>query len=161
MRKVLALYLGATALLVVLVTPTFASPASGVAPTVLSRGTFDRFKVMSNPDNGGLVKLETKSDTEVWVRQHVYQPGGSTGWHAHPYPVLITVVEGELMFYRYDDPTCTPVKVKAGEGYVDDGRGHLGRNEGAVRAVDVSVILSPVAAPFRSELDAPAPACEF
>jgi hypothetical protein len=95
------------------------------------------------------------------VRQHTYAAGGFTGWHAHPYPVFITVIQGQLTFYEYDDPTCTPHVVSAGQGYVDSGRGHIGRNETDAVAVDVSVILAPVGGAFRSELPEPGPYCSF
>jgi hypothetical protein len=66
-----------------------------------------------------------------------------------------------LTFYEADDPTCTPKVVNEGEGYVDNGHGHLGRNESGAPAIDVSVILAPVGLPFRGELPAPNPYCEF
>ena len=138
-----------------------ASPASGVTPTVLARGTFDSFKVMSNPDNGGLFKAEAKGPIDVVVRRHEYAVGATTGWHAHPYPVFITVITGSVTFYDYDDPTCSPIVVSAGHGYVDSGRGHIGRNESGQPAVDISVIMAPVGAAFRSELSAPNPYCGF
>lgn len=160
-RSIAAAFISGVALVTTAVTMTLASPPSNVTPTLLARGTYDAFKVMSYPENGGLAKVEAKEPIDVVVRQHVYAPGGSTGWHAHPYPVLITVKEGSLTFYRYDDPTCTPIVVGPGGGYVDDGKGHLARNEGAVQAVDISVILAPVGAAFRSELSAPNPNCGF
>ena len=95
------------------------------------------------------------------VRTHAYDPGGSTGWHTHPGPVFITVLEGSVTFYEADDPTCTPKVVYAGEGYVDTGRGHYGRNETGAPAKDVTVILAPVGQPFRGELPAPSPYCGF
>lgn len=138
-----------------------ASPPSNVSATVLARGTFDSFKVMSNPEAGGLFKAQAKSSIDVVVRQHAYEPGDYTGWHAHPYPVFVTVKEGTLTFYEYDDPTCTPIVVSAGEGYVDSGRGHMAVNESGVSALDVSVILAPVGGGFRTELAAPNPYCGF
>ena len=149
-----ALALGAGAI-------ALASPPSGVTPTLLARGTYDNFKVMSHPKPAGLYKAEAKRPIDVVVRRHEYGPGGSTGWHAHPYPVFVTVISGEVTFYDYDDPTCTPTVVSAGEGYVDSGHGHIGRNESGEPAVDVSVIMAPVGAAFRSELDAPGPHCAF
>lgn len=160
-RTPLAVLTATAILALTVVSIATASPASNVTPTLLARGTFDAFKVTSFPDNGGLVKVEAKETLDVVVRQHTYLPGGSTGWHAHPYPVLITVKEGALTFYDTNDPTCTPIVVTAGHGYVDAGTGHLVRNETAEIAVDVSVILAPVGAPFRSELDAPNPNCGF
>ena len=151
----------AAAALLAIATVTLGSPASGVTPTLLARGTYDAFKVMSYPDNGGLFKAEAKQPIDVVVRRHDYAPGGSTGWHAHPYPVLITVTQGTLTFYEYDDPTCTPHRVSAGEGYVDSGHGHIARNETDQPAEDTSVIFAPVGGAFRTELAAPGPFCPF
>jgi len=148
-------------LLAAVVSMTFASPPSGVTPTLLARGSYPDFKVASFPDNGGMFKAEAKGPIDVVVRRHDYVAGGSTGWHKHPYPVLITVVQGTLTFYDANDPTCTPTVVSVGGGYVDSGEGHLVRNETGAAAVDISVIMAPVGAPFRSEIDAPNPNCGF
>ena len=140
---------------------TIASSPSGVTPTLLARGTYDSFKVMWYPEGSGLFKAEAKQPLDVVVRRHDYAVGGTTGWHSHPFPVFVTVISGEVTFYDYADPTCTPTVVSAGEGYVDSGSGHLGRNESGQPAVDVSVIMAPVGAPFRGELVAPSPHCGF
>ena len=151
----------AIALLTFAVNVTFASPPSGVTPTLLARGAFDSFKVMSYPDGAGLFKAEAKQPIDIVVRRHDYAVGSSTGWHAHPYPVFITVISGEITFYEYNDPTCTPHVVRAGQGYVDSGEGHIGRNESGALATDISVIMAPTASPFRAELTAPGPFCAF
>lgn len=147
--------------LAALVAVAVASPPVGVTPTLLARGTYDSFKVRSYPHGPGDFKAEAKAPTDIVVRRHAYAPGSSTGWHTHPGPVFVTVVAGEVTFYEYDDPTCTPVVVKAGEGYVDTGRGHIGRNETDQPAADVTVIIAPVGGAFRGELDAPGPNCDF
>ena len=64
-RKLFILALAAAALIVTVVTPALANTPSGVTPTVLSRGTFDAFKVMSYPAGGGLFKAEAKSPIDV------------------------------------------------------------------------------------------------
>ena len=140
---------------------TLASPASGVTPSLLARGTYDDFKVRSDPHSPVDIKAKTKSPIDVVVRRHDYAVGSTTGWHSHPGPVFITVTQGELTYYLYDDPTCTPHKVSAGQGIVDDGRGHIVRNESGLPAQDVSVIIAPVGGAFRGELDAPSPYCGF
>jgi quercetin dioxygenase-like cupin family protein len=160
-KQTLIAVIVATALVAGAVGMAIASPASHVTPTLLARGTYDSFKVTSNPPGPGMFKAESKAPIDVVVRKHAYDAGGSTGWHAHPFPVLITVVEGELTFYEYDDPTCTPHVVSAGEGYVDSGHGHIARNETDQPALDISVIMAPVGGAFRTELDAPGPHCGF
>ena len=138
-----------------------ASPAVGVAPTLIGRGTYEPFKVRTPNDSPIDVEVKTKTPVDIVVRTHDYDPGGSTGWHTHPGPVFITVLQGSVTFYEADDPTCTPKVVYAGEGYVDTGRGHYGRNETGAPARDVTVILAPVGQPFRGELPAPSPYCGF
>ena len=75
--------------------------------------------------------------------------------------MFITVIQGQVTFYEYDDPSCTPIVVSAGHGYVDSGNGHIGRNETSQPAIDISVILAPVGGAFRQELAAPGPFCGF
>jgi quercetin dioxygenase-like cupin family protein len=160
-RSLAVVAVAVMALLIGAVNMAVASPASGVTPTVLARGTYDAFKVISNPQGPGMFKAESKAPIDMVVRRHEYLAGGSTGWHAHPFPVFVTVISGQVTFYERDDPSCTPVVVSAGQGYVDSGHGHIGRNETNQPAVDVSVIMAPVGAPFRIELDAPGPYCDF
>jgi quercetin dioxygenase-like cupin family protein len=140
---------------------TMASPPSGVTPTVLARGTYDAFKVKSAPGSPVDFKAKAKSPVDFVVRRHDYAVGSTTGWHSHPGPVFITVTQGQLTYYEYDDPTCTGHVVSAGHGFVDNGRGHIVRNESGQTAQDVSVIIAPVGGAFRGELDAPAPYCGF
>jgi hypothetical protein len=127
------------------------SAASGVAPTLLARGTYGAFTV----ETEGAVPLEMKTtaSVDVVVRKHSYNPGGYTGWHTHPGPVLITVTKGAVEFIEAD--TCESKIVTAGQGYVDTGHGHYGRNASATEpAEDHTVIFAPVGAPFRGELPA-------
>ena len=140
---------------------TKASPPSGVVPTVLARGTFDAFKVKSDPHSLVDFDAKAKSPIDVVVRKHDYAVGSTTGWHSHPGPVFITVTQGQLTYYEYDDPNCAPHVVTAGQGFVDNGQGHIVRNESGLPAQDVSVIVAPVGGAFRGELNAPGPYCVF
>jgi Cupin domain len=145
-----------------LVGVTMASPASGVTPTLLARGAYEDFQVKSIKGSPVEFDVKAKSVVDVVVRRHDYAIGSHTGWHSHPGPVFITVTEGTLTYYLYDDPTCTPHVVTKGNGFVDDGRGHMVRNESGQPAQDMSVIIAPPApALFRGELDAPNPNCGF
>lgn len=162
MKRKLSLLAGMTLLaLAASVAVTMASPPSGVTPTVLARGTYDPFKVKSVPHSPVDFKAKAKSPIDVVVRRHDYAVGSTTGWHSHPGPVFITVTQGQLTYYEYDDPACAPHVVSAGQGFVDNGRGHIVRNESGQTAQDVSVIIAPVGGAFRSELNAPGPYCGF
>jgi len=47
------------------------------------------------------------------------EPGGTSGWHTHPGPVLVNVREGELEITS--DERCEPTSYAAGEAFVDPG----------------------------------------
>lgn len=160
-RKVFLVAATAALALVAFVAVTLASPPWGVTPTLLARGTYNAFKVKSAPGSPVEFKAKARSPIDIVVRKHDYAVGGYTGWHSHPGPVFITVAQGELTYYEYDDPSCTPHVVTAGHGFVDNGRGHMVRNESGQPAQDVSVIIAPVGGAFRGELDAPNPYCGF
>jgi hypothetical protein len=160
-RKVLVVAVIPVLALAALVAVTKASPPSGVTPTVLARGTYDAFKVKSMHHSPVEFQAKAKSPIDIVVRRHDYAIGSYTGWHTHPGPVFITVTQGQLTYYHYDDPTCTPHLVSAGQGFVDTGMGHMVRNESGATAQDVSVITAPVGGAFRGELPAPNPNCGF
>ena len=137
-----------------------ADPAVGVTPNLIGRGTYSAFNLPPQPASLAFAAA-SKDPIDIVVRTHDYAPGSSTGWHSHPGPVFITVLEGKVTFYEKDDPTCAPKVVSKGEGYVDTGRGHIGRNESGEPAKDVTVFFAPVSQPFRGELPASAPQCKF
>jgi hypothetical protein len=159
---VLAVFGVAVVAFAALVGVTAASPPTGVTPSLLARGAYEDFKVKSVKGSPVEFDVKAKSVVDVVVRRHDYAVGSHTGWHSHPGPVFITVTQGTLTYYLYDDPTCTPHRVTAPGGFVDDARGHIVRNESRQPAQDMSVIIAPPApAAFRGELDAPNPNCGF
>ena len=160
MRTNLATWCAGCVLVLASAGTAVAEPPTGVTPTLIGRATYSAFNLVSDP-RALEFSMESKRPIDIVVRTHDYAPGSSTGWHSHPGPVFITVLEGKVTFYESDDPTCTPKVVSKGEGYVDTGRGHLGRNESGAPAKDVTVIYAPVGLPFRGELSAPGTHCKF
>ena len=107
------------------------------------------------------VEVKAKGALDIAVQSIVFMPGGYSGWHRHPGPVFIQVVEGEMTFYESDDPTCTPIRRKKGEGYLDKGEhAHFARNETATQAENIVTYLAPPGASLR--IDEPNPGnCPF
>ena len=139
-----------------------ATPGSGSTSTLLGRATFDEeFKVARKAGEDWEVELEAKPALDVAVQRIVFQPGGQSGWHSHPGPVLISVIEGTMTFYESDDPDCAPIVRHAGQGFVDYGdHAHIARNETSEPAVNIVTYLAPPAAALR--IDRPAPGkCPF
>lgn len=145
------------------VTKLSATLATGVHRTLIGRGTYDRFMVNTDRSQAPfqyIAKAQPAIDMEVDT--HNYDPLGSTGWHKHPGPVYITVTSGQITFYEFDDPACTPRVYKAGQGFVDYGSGHIGINQDpSVPASDVTVAVTSVGGAFRIELPAGNPSCSF
>ncbi|MFN2469436.1 MAG: cupin domain-containing protein [Gaiellaceae bacterium] len=91
-------------------------------------------------------------------------PGGHTGWHTHPGPVVVTVKTGTLTFYDANDQECRPRPFNAGEAFVDRGGGHvhIARNEGTVPLEFWATYFVPGPAGSAFREDAPSPGnCPF
>ena len=138
---------------------------SGSQSTLLGRATFSdpkdqNLKIM-RITGGWHVDIKSKPAMDIAVQSIVFQPGAQSGWHRHPGPVFIQVVSGEIAFYESDDPTCTPIIRKKGEGYLDKGEhAHLARNETATPAQNIVTYFAPPGADLR--IDSPRPGnCPF
>src|SRR5262245_10550681 len=103
----------------------FATPNTDFTTEQLSKGRFGDIDLKVNDPHLFDVKLKTKGDSDLYVVQNTVKPGGSSGWHTHPGPSLITVKSGTATFYDGDDPTCTPHVFTAGNGTIDPGDGHV------------------------------------
>src|SRR5439155_17661527 len=67
----------------------WATPGSGFTGTVLQRSMID-----------GRIEIQTGRDlSDILVQQSVLQPGGHSGWHSHPGPVIVAVKAGVIGFY--------------------------------------------------------------
>lgn len=130
----------------------------GSTPEYIGQGTHTDLDKVKRITKDWHVELKAKGGLEVIVRRFAYDPGSYTGWHKHPGPVLIQVIQGTVTFFEADDP-CTPIVVHAGEGYLDDGvQGHIGRNLSGAPAKDVTVYLAPPGTQVSQlRIDMPAP----
>ena len=144
----------------------FSTPGMGV----ILRNDFVRAGFVDRTDLKFKVKGEKGTDVmhvsnaaETVFQQVVIAPGGYTGWHSHPGPVLVLIKSGQLSFYDGEDPNCTARIYTAGQAFFDKGQGHIhiGRNEGSENLELWSAYLDvPPGEPFR--IDTPAPGnCPF
>ena len=139
-----------------------ATPGIGiVSAPVHARGTnADRLNVHSKAG----VKLQTKSSLDFVTQQIVIAPGGTTGWHSHPGPVLVTVKSGELTLVYADDTSCQGTIYGAGESFVDRGDAivHTALNRGSANLEFWATYLVPGAPGTPQRIDAPSPGnCSF
>ena len=123
--------------------------AVGFVGTPIGRGNLGTFHIQSKSD-GYDVELKSHDNTDIVVANIAITPGGTSGWHSHPGPVLVVVKTGALTIYRGDDPTCSPTLHPAGTAFTEEGGVvHIARNEGAVDATTVATFFVPATAPQR------------
>jgi predicted metal-dependent enzyme (double-stranded beta helix superfamily) len=152
------------------VTRLFATPASGFSGSTIAVGRFGEIDVMHQYVNGSdrqrrslwLSMQKSKGESDLYVQNNVWAPGGTTGWHTHPGHSLITVTAGTVTVYEAESDACTPHTYSVGMGFVDEGGDHvhLIRNEGAVEARTIAVQLIPAGATRRIDAEAPG-GCPF
>jgi quercetin dioxygenase-like cupin family protein len=136
---------------------------------VFARASFQepadiKFKIKHGRHHGGKEVLHVRNARETVVQQIVLSPGGQTGWHSHPGPVVVLIKAGALTFYSGDDAECVGRTYSAGQSFIDSGQGHvhIARNESASADVDLWAVYFdvPPGGAFRD--DAPAPGnCAF
>src|SRR5262245_7646088 len=90
------------------------------------------------------VTVDIADSSHVAVTRMTFQPGVQTPWHTHNGPVIVSVVQGELV-YVMDD--CTEHTYPAGSAFVDPGHGniHSGYNPTDGLTVLVNTFLEPPA----------------
>jgi quercetin dioxygenase-like cupin family protein len=144
-----------------------ATPPFNIAFTPVGRATLPSFDVKRKEKVADFeIRLETPQPIDVATQIVTFQPGGYSGWHTHPGPVLFTVKTGTLTVYEGDDPHCTAMVFPAGTGAVEAGDSHhvhMVRNETDSVAEALVTYLVPVGTP-QSQLrsDRPNPGnCNF
>ena len=143
-----------------------ATPGSGFTGTTLAKATYGEvFSHVHTLPAAWDELIQTKGSSDLYVQENTWQPGGSTGWHTHPGPSFVIVIQGTVTVYSGDDPACTPHVYTAGtreDSFIDAGGGHVHiiRNESGSLAKTIAVQLVPAGAVRRQ--DAPAPGdCPF
>ena len=136
---------------------------SGTTSKLLGRATFsdgENFKIKRITGDWHM-EIKAHPNFDLAVQSITFAVGSQSGWHRHPGPVLIQVVKGEMTFYESDDPTCTPIRRKAGEAFLDAGDdAHIARNESDAPAENIVTYFAPPGADLR--IDAPLPGnCPF
>jgi quercetin dioxygenase-like cupin family protein len=132
-----------------------ATPPAGVTAELLARGTIARAAHVRVA--GG--RLQTRGPVDVATVHVTFQPGGSTGWHTHPGPALVTVKTGQLTLHRAKG--CRSRTFGPGQTFLEFGPDdvNLTRNQTGTVTETMVTFLLPVGAPIT--VDAPAPNCRL
>jgi quercetin dioxygenase-like cupin family protein len=156
MRKAIRSPLLALALIAVFAGSVLATPSSGFGSTVITRGTMTE----SVHFNTGEIKFQTKDPVDFVTVTVTIAPGGSSGWHAHPGVLLVTVASGSETFY---DQHCSATVHAAGTSsasFVESGDDpFLAHNESATIPVVVYVTYIVPAGTTALRIDKANPGC--
>ena len=150
-----------------LISPAVATPGSGFSPSPIVNGHFGRLNENTAGDKTGKwgMILKTLDDTDIGADRLTVQPGGFSGWHAHPAQVFVTVTQGSIIWYDGGDPLCSSNSYNAGDSFIEDAyRTHNVQNaSNSAPAEFVAIVIKPagfVGPAFR--LDRPLPNnCNF
>jgi quercetin dioxygenase-like cupin family protein len=102
------------------------------------------------------IKINTSHTSDYVVQKLTIDPGGTTGWHYHPGPTVVAVVEGTLVLTHSD---CVSKTYAAGVGFFQPANEvHVARNPSTHnRTVVYASYVIPPGATLR--IDAPNPGC--
>jgi quercetin dioxygenase-like cupin family protein len=129
--------------------------ASGFTSTPIGRGNLGTFHIQSKA-NGYDVELKSHDNTDVAVANIGIAAGGSSGWHAHPGPVLVVVKSGTITRYGGDNPGCAADVYGPGTTFTEQGgQVHNATNQGAEAVVAVATFLAPPGAALRIDAAKP------
>jgi quercetin dioxygenase-like cupin family protein len=118
----------AAVLVAALVVPALGSPSSNIlSAPILARGDFtDRVDLqLKFRSDHGMEVVKVRGAGEVVMQRIEIGPGGTTGWHSHPGPVVVVVESGALAFVTEHRGACDEVIYQAGDSFVDQGQGHV------------------------------------
>jgi len=82
-----------------------------------------RFRVSYGWGSGTVVSNLPRDASSVVVAKVTWEPEGTSGWHTHPGPAIVSVAEGELEVVNEGD--CVARTYAAGEAFVDPGQGNV------------------------------------
>jgi quercetin dioxygenase-like cupin family protein len=160
-----ATLLAATAAFALTTGPAVATPPSGVVGTVVARGDFaDPVDIKFKIGEDSQEVIHAPNARQTVMQSIVVGPGGHTGWHSHPGPVVVLVKSGELTLYSADDASCGARTYTTGQAFIDHGQGHahiaFNTSAGGNTELWVTYFDVPPGGPFR--IDAPDPGhCAF
>jgi quercetin dioxygenase-like cupin family protein len=137
----------AVAGLIVAGAPALPTPGSGFAPSPIVNGHFGTLNENTASDKTGQwgMILKTLDATDIGADRLTLQPGGYSGWHAHPANVFVTVTQGSVVWYDGSNPLCTPHSYSAGQSFIESAyRIHDVRNaSNSASAEFVAIVIKP------------------
>jgi quercetin dioxygenase-like cupin family protein len=80
-------------------------------------------KIKAKLDGQPTTVVKSKDPSRTVTARFTVQPGAQFPWHTHSGPVVVNVVEGELVYVGAED--CVERSYPAGTAFFDLGHGHV------------------------------------
>lgn len=81
------------------------------------------FRTRYDDDDEAIVSTLPRDASNVLLAKVTWKPEGTSGWHTHPGPVIVSVVEGELEIINERD--CVVRTYGVGDAFIDPGQGNV------------------------------------
>jgi quercetin dioxygenase-like cupin family protein len=139
-----------------------ATPGGGILFNNFSRSTLVGDSIHQGAHLPGWnLQLELEGPTDIVQQDAATIPGGFSGWHSHPTPVIITIKSGTATWYSEDSPTCSPIIYPAGSAFIEPaGLVHFVANMGSTNLELLDTYIVPKGMATRHEEQSP-PQCPF
>ncbi|MBC7950441.1 MAG: cupin domain-containing protein [Rhodospirillaceae bacterium] len=98
--------------------------------------TSSKVIVKSTTSGDGVPLVYPTGTPEITSRVTTFPPGAETPLHRHPQPLYAYILEGELTLMAEGEPVR---KFKAGDGFMESTKWHMGRNDGDIPVKLLSV----------------------
>jgi quercetin dioxygenase-like cupin family protein len=126
-----ALALGGTAL---------AAHVTVVDPTTVPTGMLAAHNSVDDIPVSALARAVKPDGADLFVQHVRLGANAATGWHTHPGPALVAVVDGSITYEDAEANRCNRIVYEEGQGFVDRGFGHVHRAIAGSEGVDFYVV---------------------
>jgi len=149
-----------TAVALAVVGVAVASHVTPVDPATVPTGFLVAHNSIGDIPVSALVRAVTPDGADVFIQHVRLGANGATGWHTHPGPAIVTVVQGAVTYEDAAANSCHDATYAAGQGFVDRGFGHVHRAIAGADGVDFYVVyILPPGSPTHVIPTSPPEAC--
>jgi hypothetical protein len=116
-----------------------------VNPATVPTGMLAEHNAIADVPISAFARAVNPDGADVFVQHVRLDPNAATGWHTHPGPALVAIVDGSLTYEDAQANRCVDATYETGEGFVDRGFGHVHRAIAGPQGVDfyVTYVLPP------------------
>lgn len=125
--------------------PAMANHVSQVDPATVPTGFLAAHNSVSHVPVSVIARAVQRGRADVFIQHVRLDANAPTSWHTHPGPAIVTVIDGALTHEDASNDRCRHATYRTGQGFVDQGFGHVHRAVAGPAGADfyVTYILPP------------------